>query len=440
MPDLFDVPSVNEPLASRMRPRTLEEFCGQSHIVGEGTVLRKAIETDGITSLIFWGPPGVGKSTLASIIANHTSANFESFSAVVSGVPELRKVIARADDAKKFNGLRTILFVDEIHRFNKAQQDALLPYVENGTVILIGATTENPYFEVNTPLISRARVFRFEKLTDEQVKTLILRAIEDKERGLGLQHIVADPEAVDHIVKCAGGDARNALNALELASKTAVDSEDGSKQITLDIAQQAVQMRVLGYDKGGDGHYDTISAFIKSMRGSDPDAAVYWLAKMLDAGEDPKFVARRMIVQASEDIGNADPMAMVVASSAAQAVQFVGMPEAAIPLAHAAIYLACAPKSNACYMALARARKDLKNERTKEIPMHLRNPVFKNAKDFGIGVGYKYPHDFPGNYVKQEYMPKSPDFEPYYRPTENGHEAKIKARLQRLKDIDGGGK
>ncbi|MDH7603230.1 MAG: replication-associated recombination protein A, partial [Armatimonadota bacterium] len=341
MQDLFSEPQKEEhldlqPLAARMRPRTLDEFLGQEHIVGPGTLLRKAIEKDELSSIILWGPPGCGKSTLAHIIARHTKARFENFSAVTSGVPDIRKAIERARELRRATGRRTILFVDEIHRFNKAQQDALLPHVEDGTVILIGATTENPYFEVNSPLISRSQIYVLEPLSDEHIRTIIQRALSDKERGLGNMKIELDPKALDHIVDTAQGDARRALTALEIAvNATEPDPNTGVRHITLPIAEDAVQRRVLRYDKDGDSHYDIISAYIKSMRGSDPDAAVYWLARMLAAGEDPKFIARRLIIQAAEDVGNADPMALVIATAAAQAVQFVGMPEAQIPLAQA---------------------------------------------------------------------------------------------------------
>lgn len=438
MPDLFSErgssPLSKQPLAARMRARTLDEFLGQEHIIGPGTLLRVAIENDEITSLIFWGPPGSGKSTLASVIAHGTSAFFENFSAVTSGVPEIRKVIQRAREASKVSGRRTILFVDEIHRFNKAQQDALLPHVEDGTVVLIGATTENPYFEVNSPLISRSRIFRFEPLSDEHIRDLISRALSDKERGLGNERIALDDEALDHIVDVAQGDARNALNALELAvMATPPGPDDGIKRVTLQIAEQAVQARVLKYDKDGDNHYDAISAYIKSMRGSDPDAAVYWLARMLAAGEDPKFVARRLVIQAAEDVGNADPMALVVATAAAQAVQFVGMPEAQIPLAEATIYLACAPKSNASYVAINRANKDVAERKAPPVPAHLRDTSYPGAKKLGHGEGYLYPHDFPGHFVEQEYLPRGAASGPYYEPTEHGHEAKFKQRLDRLR-------
>ncbi len=417
-----------------MRPRSLDEFVGQEHIVGPGTVLRAAIEADDLTSAIFWGPPGCGKSTLASVIAQHTACNFEDFSAVISGVPEMRKVIERAKQVRKAYNKRTILFVDEIHRFNKAQQDALLPHVEDGTVILIGSTTENPYFEVNSPLLSRSRIFRFEPLTNDQVKLLVERALSDKERGLGNEDIVVEPDAMDHIVDVAEGDARNALSALELAVKaTPADAETGRKTVTLKIAEQAVQKRVLKYDKNGDEHYNTISAFIKSMRGSDPDAAVYWLARMLAAGEDPKFIARRIVIQAAEDVGNADPMALVIATAAAQAVQFVGLPEAQIPLAQAAIYLACAPKSNASYVAIGRANRDVAERKAPVVPRHLRDANYPGAKALGHGEGYLYPHDFPGHYIEQEYLPEGTKSQPYYEPTSHGHEAKFKKRLERLR-------
>jgi putative ATPase len=445
MPELFEEPQSysfsEQPLAARMRPRTLDEFLGQEEIIGPGTLLRAAIEKDEITSLIFWGPPGSGKSTLASIIANRTKARFESFSAVTSGVPEMRKVIQRARELRKATGRRTILFVDEIHRFNKAQQDALLPHVEDGTIILIGATTENPFFEVNSPLISRSRIFRFEPLLDNHVRSILQRALSDKERGLGNEHIVLDEDALEHIVDIAQGDARNALNALELAVKTtSPDPETGIKRVTLKIAEQAVQKRVLKYDKDGDNHYDTISAYIKSMRGSDPDAAVYWLARMLSAGEDPKFIARRLIIQAAEDIGNADPMALVVATAAAHAVQFVGMPEAQIPLAQATIYLACAPKSNASYLAINRANKDVAERKGPPVPVHLRDASYPGAGKLGHGKGYLYPHDFPGHYVEQEYLPPGAASGPYYEPTEHGHEAKFKQRLERLRQKGSSGK
>jgi len=432
--------SSAQPLAARMRPRTLDEFVGQEHIVGPGTILRTAIENDDLTSMIFWGPPGCGKSTLAAVIAQRTESNFENFSAVTSGVPEMRKVIQRAKELCQASGKKTILFVDEIHRFNKAQQDALLPHVEDGTVLLIGATTENPYFEVNSPLISRSRLFKFEPLSDNAVRGLLERAIADEERGLGRESINVEDEAIAHIVDVAQGDARSALSALELAVKAApLDDAGKIKIVSAKIAEQAVQKRVLSYDKDGDNHYDTISAFIKSMRGSDPDAAVYWLARMLAAGEDPKFIARRIVIQAAEDVGNADPMALVVATAAAQAVQFVGLPEAQIPLAQAVIYLACAPKSNASCVAISRANEDVGQRKAPPVPRHLRDTHYPGAKSLGHGEGYLYPHDFPGNYVEQEYLPRGTKSRIYYEPTDHGHEAKFKQRLERLrgKNISG---
>lgn len=436
MLDLFGDSSSQDrsgqPLAARMRPRTLDEFVGQEQIIGPGTVLRASIENDDLTSMIFWGPAGCGKSTLAAVIAERTACNFENFSAVTSGVPEMRKVIQHAKDLRKMTGQKTILFVDEIHRFNKAQQDALLPHVEDGTVILIGATTENPYFEVNSPLLSRARIFRFEPLTNSQVVGIVRRALTD-ERGFGAENISIDDDAIHHIVDVAQGDARNALSALELAVKAAPVDETQQKTVNLRIAEQAVQKRVLKYDKNGDEHYDTISAFIKSMRGSDPDAAVYWLARMLAAGEDPKFIARRIVIQAAEDVGNADPMALVVATAAAQAVQFVGLPEAQIPLAQAAIYLACAPKSNASYVAINRANADVAQRKAPPVPKHLRDKSYKGAKELGHGEGYLYPHSFSENYIEQEYLPPDAKGGVYYEPTEHGHEAKFKHRLERLR-------
>jgi len=419
------------PLAVRMRPRTLDEFVGQEAIVGPGTALRRAIEGDRLSSVVFWGPPGCGKSTLAMVISRMSKAAFENYSAVTSGVADVRQVIERARERRRKMGRRTILFVDEIHRWNKAQQDALLPHVEDGTVILIGTTTENPFFEVNAPLISRSRVFRFQPLSDAGIRTILERALADPERGLGKLRVYVDEDALDHMITTAGGDARNALNALEAAVAAAAPQEDGSLHITLQLAEQAVQLRALGYDKRGDEHYDTISAFIKSVRGSDPDAAIYWLAKMLEAGEDPKFIARRLVILASEDIGNADPMALVLAQAAADAVMFVGMPEAQLTLAQATTYLATAPKSNRSMVALNRAQKDIRERGPAPVPLHLRNAAHPALAQFGHGKGYRYPHDFPGGWVEQEYLPESAQSGPYYEPSDIGHEAEIKARMAR---------
>jgi putative ATPase len=430
--------TAHAPLAARMRPRTLDEFVGQEHILGPGTLLRRAIESDELTSVIFWGPPGCGKSTLASVIAAASKGAFENFSAVTAGVADIRKVIERATQRRRLNGQKTILFVDEIHRFNKAQQDGFLPHVENGTVVLVGATTENPYFEINSPLISRSRIFRFEALTSEQLKGILHRALEDKERGLGADIVEIDDDAMAHLVEVSNGDARNALSALELAVTTTQPDENGARHITLDIAAEAIQQRVLKYDKSGDNHYDAISAFIKSMRGSDPDAALYWLARMISAGEDPKFIARRMIIQAAEDVGNADPMALVIANAAAQAVQFVGLPEAQIPLAQAAIYISCAPKSNASYVGINRAMKDVAERRTPPVPIHLRDTNYPGAKKLGHGEGYKYPHDFPGHYVEQDYVPDEAKSGPYYEPSDSGREAEIRKQMgEMIKGVEG---
>jgi putative ATPase len=422
------------PLAARMRPRNLDEFVGQEHILGPGKLLRRAIEEDELTSVILWGPPGCGKSTLASIIAGRSKSAFENFSAVTSGVADLRKVIERAAERLRLNGRKTILFVDEIHRFNKSQQDAFLPYVEDGTVTLVGATTENPYFEVNSPLISRSRIFQFAALTNEQLAGILRTAMADEDRGLGKYQVEIDDDALKHMVEVSGGDARNALNALELAVMTTQPDDRGVRRINVEIAAEAIQRRVLKYDKNGDNHYDAISAFIKSMRGSDPDAALYWLARMINAGEDPKFIARRMIIQAAEDVGNADPMALVIANAAAHAVQFVGLPEAQIPLAQAAIYISCAPKSNASYLGISRAMKDVAERNAPPVPIHLRDTNYPGAKKLGHGAGYKYPHDFPGHHVEQEYVPESAKSGPYYEPSEHGHEAKIKKRLEDLRE------
>jgi len=413
----IDAMRKQAPLAARMRPTTLDEWVGQEHIIGTGTLLTRAIRADRLASLIFHGPPGTGKTTLAMVISHTTQAIFLQLNATSSGVKDIQNAIEEAKSAIALYGKRTILFIDEIHRFNKLQQDALLPSVENGTVILIGATTENPYFEVNKALVSRSMVFELMPLSQANILALLVRALADKERGLGEFSIEADEAALEFLANKANGDARSALNALELAALTA---KPGAK-ITLEDAAQCIQKRAILYEPGGDNHYDTISAFIKSMRGSDPDAAVYYLARMLYAGEDPRFIARRIVICASEDVGNADPHALQVATSAMHAVQFIGMPESKIILSQAAIYIACAPKSNAACEAIAAAYEDVEAVQIKKIPPHLKSSG---------GTGYKYPHAYPGGYVPQEYLPDELCGRKYYHPTENGVERKIKESLR----------
>ncbi len=418
---------TNLPLAARMRPRTLEEFVGQEQIVGPDSYLRRAIETDTLSSVIFYGPAGTGKSTLAQVVAHHTKAHFESYSAVTSGVADIRRVTQQARERLRLLGKRTLLFVDEIHRFNKAQQDAFLPHVEDGTIILIGCTTENPYFEINAPLVSRSRIFVFAPLGPEQMGEIVDRALTDRERGLGASELTLEEEARAHIVNLANGDARAALNALEAAAQRA--RLDDVKRLTLAMVEDAAQQRALKYDKGGDTHYDVISAYIKSMRGGDPDAALYWLARMLEAGEDPRFIARRLVIQSAEDVGNADPMALVVATAAAHAVEYVGLPEAQIPLAQATVYVATAPKSNAAYTALLRAQQDIRTRQVPLVPKHLRDASYPGAKKFGHGEGYVYPHEHPGHYAPQEYLPPGAKSRRYYEPTNLGYEKRIGERL-----------
>jgi putative ATPase len=415
------------PLAARMRPRTLAEFFGQEEVLGPGTPLRSAIEQDALASVILWGPPGCGKTTLACLIAAHTQAHFEPFSAVTSGVPELRKVLAAARDRRRGLGKRTILFVDEIHRFNKAQQDAFLPAVEDGTIVLIGATTENPFFEINAPLISRSRLVVLKPLPPEALGQVIDAALLDEERGLGQFTLTLEPDARAHILLIASGDARAALNALEESAR----GVPRGGTITRAAVEAAVQRRALRYDKDGDQHYDMASAFIKSMRGSDPDAALYWMARMLDSGEDARFIARRVVIHASEDVGNADPLALLVAVAAMQAVNFVGLPEARINLAQAVTYIACAPKSNSAVTAIDRAQADVAKGLLAPVPVHLRDASYRGAGKLGHGEGYQYPHNFPGHYVEQEYQPPQTRSQPYYEPSDQGYEQKIRERLKR---------
>ena len=416
------------PLAARMRPRTLDDFVGQDHVVGEGGPLRSLIEADRLSSIILWGPPGTGKTTLASIVAKATKSRFSQLSAVSSGVADVRKVLKEAREALAGRGAKTILFIDEIHRFNKSQQDALLQAVENNWVILIGATTENPFFEVNSPLISRSLLFRLNPLTPEEVRKIVERALEDPKQGIGSSSVKVEPDAVEHIVDRAGGDARFALNAIEVC--VAVATAKGEEKVTVDVAEEALQRRVVRYDKGGDQHYDVISAFIKSMRGSDPDASVWWLAQMIESGEDPRFIARRMVVFASEDVGNADPMALVVAVSAFHALEFVGLPEAQLNLSQAAIYLATAPKSNASMSAISSAFRKLQEVGTGEVPEHLRDSHYAGAKKLGHGKGYRYPHAFEGAFVDQQYLPDHLAGEVFYQPSDRGVEKEIAERLQ----------
>ena len=421
----------NKPLAARMRPKTLDEFMGQKDIVGEGKLLRRAIEADRLQSVIFYGPPGTGKTTLAEIIANTTAAEFESLNAVTSGVKDLREVISRAKERRGMYSKATVLFIDEIHRFNKSQQDALLPAVENGTVVLIGATTENPYFEVNSPLLSRSRIFKLEKLNSKQIIKIMNRALKDEQCGLGRYKVEISDGALEHLADVANGDARQALNALELAVLTTPET-NGVKKIDLEVAEESIQQKAINYDQSGDNHYDTISAFVKSLRGSDPDAALYWLAKMIEAGEDPMFIARRMIVHASEDVGNANPHALMVAVSAAKALEYVGLPEARIPLAQAAIYIASVPKSNAVVKGIDQALEAVKNNTTSGVPSHLKDAHYDGAKDLGNGAGYKYPHSFTDNYVKQQYLPDELVTAEFYSPTDNGYEKRLKKFLKNL--------
>ena len=438
--DLFDymreqTSEKESPLASRLRPTTLEEVVGQQHIIGKDKLLYRAIKADKLSSIIFYGPPGTGKTTLAKVIANTTSADFQQINATIAGKKDMEQIVAQAKNNLGMYHKKTILFVDEIHRFNKGQQDYLLPFVEDGTLILIGATTENPYFEVNGALISRSSVFELHPLSMEDVKTILKRAVYDVEKGMGSYHAEIDEDALEFLADIAGGDARNALNAIELGILTTQRSEDGKIHITLEVAQECIQKRVVRYDKTGDNHYDTISAFIKSMRGSDPDAAVYYLAKMLYAGEDIKFIARRMMICASEDVGNADPNALTVAVSAAQAVECVGMPEAQIILSHAATYIASAPKSNAACNAIFSAMESVKNVKT-TVPVHLQDAHYKGSANLGHGIGYKYAHDYPEHYVKQQYLPDEIRDAVFYEPTEIGHEKNIKERLDRLRNRD----
>jgi len=423
----------NAPLARRMRPERLEEYVGQSDIIGPGKLLRRAIEADKITSLIFYGPPGVGKTALAQVIANHTKSEFVRINAVTAGINEIRQVVAEAKERLGMYGKKTILFIDEIHRFNKAQQDALLPYVEEGLITLIGATTENPYFEVNSALLSRSQVFKLEKLRPDELECILINALTNKEKGFGNLKINLEPQAKRHIIEKADGDARKVLNALELAVLTTPPDAEGTINITLKVAEQSIQQKAILYDKSGDQHYDVISAFIKSLRGSDPDASIHWLARMLEAGEDPRFIARRMIILAAEDIGLADPKALSVAVAAAQALEYVGMPEARLPLAEACIYLACAPKSNAVITAIDKALKDVREKPIGGVPNHLKDAHYKGAEKLGHGQGYLYPHDYPGNYVSQNYMPENLQGKRYYYPSENGEERGLKLKMNKSK-------
>lgn len=418
-----------QPLAARVRPRTLAEFVGQEHIVGPGTLLRRAIEADRISSMILWGPPGTGKTTLAMIVAHHTAAHFESISAVMAGVKEIRQLVEEARNRRNMYGQGTILLVDEIHRFNKAQQDALLPYVEDATIILIGATTENPYFEVIGALVSRSRVFQLKPLEDGEIETILRRALTDEERGLGRIPVRIDDDALAHLVHVSGGDARNALNALELAVTTTPADRRGRVHVDLSVAQESIQRRALLYDRDGDAHYDTISAFIKSLRGGDVDAALYWMARMIYSGEDPRFIARRMIILASEDIGLADPQALVVATAAAHALEWVGLPEAQYALAEAAIYLATAPKSNSCG-AYFRALQEVEQDGIVEVPNHLKDSS-RDADALGHGEGYLYPHDSPAHWVAQQYLPDRLSGRHWYQPGELGYEKTIRERLRK---------
>ena len=421
------------PLASRMRPRNLDEVEGQEHIIGKDKLLYRAIQADKLTSVIFYGPPGTGKTTLAKVIANSTSAEFKQINATSAGKKDMEEVVNKAKDNLGMYGKKTILFIDEIHRFNKGQQDYLLPFVEDGTVILIGATTENPYFEVNGALISRSVVFELKPLTAEDIKVLLNRAVTDKERGMGGYNAVLEDDAADFLADLSDGDARHALNAIELGVMTTERSSDGLIHITKEVAEECIQRKVARYDKDGDNHYDTISAFIKSMRGSDPDAAVYYLARMLDAGEDPKFIVRRMMVCASEDVGNADPQALQVAVAASLAVERLGMPEARITLAQAASYIATAPKSNAAYLAIENAQHTLRETGNLPIPPHLQDAHYKSAAKLGHGLGYKYAHDYPDHYVEQQYLPYELNGKEFYNPTGNGYELKIKDHMKKLK-------
>lgn len=409
--DLFNNGPVKEPLAYRMSPRGINEYFGQEHILGEGKLLRRALEADRITSLILYGPPGTGKTALAKVIAEKTKAHFEWLNAATAGLDELRKIIQSAR-TRKGRGTRTILFLDEIHRFNKLQQDALLPDVEEGNITLIAATVENPFFYVNSALLSRSQVFELKPLSEENILKILGKALSDRERGLGYLKICVEENALQHIARMSDGDGRKALSALEIAVLTTTPAEDGCIHLTLSVAEESIQKKVVVYDKKGDQHYDTVSAFIKSMRGSDPDAAIYYLAKMIYAGEDPRFIARRIVICASEDVGNADPMALVLAVSALKSIEFIGMPEAKIPLAQATIYIANAPKSNACYKAIEAALEDIKTEQTMEVPDHLKDSHYPGAKKLGRGKDYKYPHDY-GGHVEQEYLKKK---KKYYTP------------------------
>ncbi|MDO4293043.1 MAG: replication-associated recombination protein A [Eubacteriales bacterium] len=436
--DLFDYMRQNNqekeaPLAARLRPRTLDEVVGQQHIIGRDKLLYRAIQADKLSSIIFYGPPGTGKTTLAKVIANTTSAEFTQINATVAGKKDMEAVVEKAKDNQGMYGKKTILFIDEIHRFNKGQQDYLLPFVEDGTVILIGATTENPYFEVNGALLSRSIIFELKPLSGEDIRELIRRAVYDVQRGMGAYRAEIDEEAMEFLADVAGGDARHALNAVELGIMTTQRSEDGKIHLTLEVAQECIQKRVVKYDKSGDNHYDTISAFIKSMRGSDPDAAVYYLAKMLYAGEDVTFIARRIMICAAEDVGNADPQALQVAVSASLASERVGMPEAQIILAQAAAYVACAPKSNSAVCAISEAMRTVEQTGNLPVPPHLQDAHYKGAAKLGHGTDYKYAHDYPNHYVEQQYLPYELSGREFYRPSGNGYEVKIREHMQRIR-------
>ena len=438
--DLFDYMREKEqekesPLASRMRPASLDEVVGQQHIIGRDKLLYRAIKADKLSSVIFYGPPGTGKTTLAKVIANTTSAEFKQINATVAGKKDMEEVVRQAKDLQGMYGKKTILFIDEIHRFNKGQQDYLLPFVEDGTVILIGATTENPYFEVNGALLSRSSIFELKPLEKEDIKTLLKRAVSDTEKGMGSFHARIDEDALEFLADLSGGDARSALNAIELGVLTTERSEDGIIHITLEVASECIQKRAVNYDKRGDNHYDIISAFIKSMRGSDPDAAVYYLAKMLYAGEDVKFIARRIMICASEDVGNADPMALTVAVSAAQAVERIGMPESQIILAQAVTYVACAPKSNSAVNAITAANQAVRQYQT-TVPSHLRDSHYKGAQKLGRGIGYKYARDYPGHYVDQQYLPDEIKNARFYEPGGLGYEKTIREYLEKIRGMD----